>query len=117
MKERLMPKKLTYAIPAGARGSARKALRWKEEHGSEVDGMLAAGWTRANQLVNDRYLSRDTAKRVKSFFARHGANAETFDVDPALKDTPWKDNGYIAYLGWGGGSMEAVAKNWVFDDE
>lgn len=112
-----MAQKLTYAIPAGARASARKALRWKEEHGNEVDGMLAAGWTRAHQIVNDRFLSRDTARRVKSFFARHGANAETFNVDPKHADEPWKDNGYIAYLGWGGGSMASVAKNWVFDKE
>jgi hypothetical protein len=32
-------------------------------------------------------------------FGRHRKNAE---VDPQYKDEPWRDAGYVAWLGWGG---------------
>ena len=34
-------------------------------------------------------------------FKRHQKNA---DIDPKFKGTPWKDAGYVAWLGWGGTS-------------
>ena len=34
-------------------------------------------------------------------FNRHRKNAA---IDPKFKDTPWKDRGYVAWLGWGGTS-------------
>ena len=32
-------------------------------------------------------------------FNRHRKNSA---INPKYKDTPWKDNGYVAWLGWGG---------------
>jgi hypothetical protein len=103
------------SIPAGARSAARKVLRWKDEHANEINGMTAVGWTRANQLANDSTVSVETAKRIKSFFARHGADPATFAVDPKYKKTPWKDAGYVSYLGWGGGAMHRASQGWNFD--
>ena len=34
-------------------------------------------------------------------FNRHRKNAA---IDPKYKSTPWKDRGYVAWLGWGGTS-------------
>ena len=86
--------------PKSATNNAKKALRWKKEHGSEVKGMTAVGWARANQLSNRRNLSYETIARMAAF-NRHRKNAS---IDPKYKDTPWKDRGYIAWLGWGGTS-------------
>jgi hypothetical protein len=36
-----------------------------------------------------------------SAFKRHQKNAE---VSEEFKATPWKDRGYVAWLGWGGTS-------------
>lgn len=110
----------TYKAPASARNNARRVLRWKEKYGDEVKGMTAVGWRRANQLANNENLSRDTVARMAQF-ARHRKNAE---VDPKYKDTPWKDRGYVAWLGWGGTSgvnwakakMEALKKRQIDDD-
>jgi len=88
----------TYKAPEGARNAAKKALKWRDEHGDEVKAMTRVGWTRANQLANGENLSLDTVKRMAAF-ARHKKNST---VAPELKDTPWKDNGYVAWLGWGG---------------
>lgn len=87
-----------YKVPAGAKGNAKKVLKWKEEHGSEVKGMTKTGWARARQLANSEYIDRETVGRMAAF-ARHRKNAK---VDPKHKGEPWKDNGYVAWLGWGG---------------
>jgi hypothetical protein len=41
-------------------------------------------------------------------FARHRQNAE---VSAEFKDTPWKDKGYVAWLGWGGTTGIEWAQN------
>ena len=87
--------------PQSATNNAKKALRWKKEHGSEVKGMTAVGWTRANQLASRRKLSYETIARMAAF-NRHRKNSA---IDPKYKDTPWTASGYIAWLGWGGTSV------------
>lgn len=84
--------------PDAAKNQACKVLRWREEHGDEVKGMTRVGWTRANQLCKKENISESTIARMAAF-ARHRKNAE---VAPEFKDTPWKDKGYVAWLGWGG---------------
>jgi len=111
----------TFRPPASARNNARRVLRWKEKHGDEVKGMTQVGWTRANQLASGENLSRETVARM-SAFARHRKNAE---VAEEYKDTPWKDRGYVAWLGWGGSSginwanskMESLEKRQIDDDQ
>jgi len=89
----------TYKPPAGAAKNAQKALDWKEEHGDdEVTAMTRTGWTRASQLADREELSYDTVSRMAAF-ARHKKNAK---VSNDHKDEPWKDNGHVAWLGWGG---------------
>jgi len=84
--------------PEAAKNNACKVLRWRDEHGDEVKGMTRVGWTRANQLCSGENISEETIARMAAF-ARHRKNAE---VAPEFKDTPWKDKGYVAWLGWGG---------------
>lgn len=92
--------------PKSAQKAARKALKWKEKYGDEVKGGTRVGWTRANQLANGENLSVDTIKRMKAFFDRHQKNKK---IEPENKGEPWKDNGYVAWLIWGGDS----AYNWA----
>jgi hypothetical protein len=86
--------------PQSAVNNAKKVLKWREEHGNEVKGMTRVGWTRASQLARKAKLSRSTIARMASF-KRHQKNAA---IDPKFKSTPWKDKGYVAWLGWGGSS-------------
>ena len=87
--------------PQSASNNAKKALKWREEHGrDEVKGGTAIGWTRANQLAKKEKISRETIGRMASF-KRHEKNAK---VDEKYKSTPWKDKGYVAWLLWGGTS-------------
>lgn len=86
--------------PKAASENAKRVLRWRDEHGDEVKGMTTVGWRRANQLAKREKISRETIARMASF-KRHQKNA---DIDPKFKGTPWKDAGYVAWLGWGGTS-------------
>jgi len=89
-----------FKVPAGAKGNAQKVLNWKEKHGSEVKGMTSVGWARARQLASKSEIGLSTVRRMAAF-ARHRKNAA---VAPEFKETPWKDRGYVAWLGWGGTS-------------
>lgn len=84
--------------PKTAQENARKVLRWKDEKGEEVAGMTRTGWTRARQLARGEPLSWDTIGRIAAF-ERHRQNAE---IDPEHKGKPWRDAGYVAWMGWGG---------------
>lgn len=84
--------------PQAASDNAKKVLDWRDEHGDEVKGMTRVGWTRANQLANREPISLETIKRMAAFI-RHEKNAE---IAEEFKGTPWKDAGYVAWLGWGG---------------
>jgi hypothetical protein len=97
----------TYQPPKGAQGNARKVLRWRDEHGDAVKGMTRTGWTRASQLASGDPVSRETVGRMAAF-ARHRKNSE---VAEEYKDEPWRDAGYVAWLGWGGDS----GINWAAD--
>jgi hypothetical protein len=91
--------------PQTATDNAKKVLRWRDEHPDEIKGMTAIGWRRAGQLARREKLSRNTIARMASF-KRHQKNAE---IDPKFEGTPWKDAGYVAWLGWGG----TTGVNWA----
>lgn len=98
-----------FKVPAGAKGNARKVLAWKEEHGDAVKGMTATGWRRARQLANDETVTGQDLIDMAAWFARHGADPATKKVAEEYKDEPWRDAGYVSWLGWGGDS----AKTWA----
>ena len=85
--------------PKAASKNAKKAIEWKEKHGrDEVQGGTEVGWQRAHQLAKGEAVSRDVLGRM-SAFNRHRKNSK---ISAENKDTPWKDNGHVAWLIWGG---------------
>ena len=85
--------------PQEATDNACRVLEWIDKYGrDEVDGMTETGLARANQLCSREKLSEETIARMSSF-NRHRGNS---DISPEFKGTPWKDRGYVAWLGWGG---------------
>jgi rhodanese-related sulfurtransferase len=94
-----------YIPPKGAQRAGKKAIEWKEKYPDEVKAMTPTGWRRARQLANGDALSLDVVKRMARFY-RHKSNSK---VDPKYKSTPWKDRGYVAWLGWG----DDVGINWA----
>lgn len=90
----------TYSdYPAAAKANAKQAIEWKEKYGREVvKGGTEVGWARAHQLAKGESLSRDVVSRMAQF-NRHRKNSK---VASEFKDEPWRDNGYVAWLIWGG---------------
>lgn len=86
--------------PKAAQKAAQQVLRWRDEHGDEVQGMTEVGWRRASQIAKGEPISIDEIKEIAQF-ARHEKNSE---VNEEYKGEPWKDAGRVAWLGWGGDS-------------
>ena len=95
-----MAKQNSYSdYPKAASKNAQKAIDWKEKYGRDVvTAGTEVGWQRAHQLAKGEALSRDVVSRM-SRFNRHRKNSK---ISPEHKDEPWKDNGYVAWLIWGG---------------
>ena len=100
IKESVLNEEETYNdYPAAAKKNAQMAIDWKEKYGrDEVPAGTPVGWARAHQLAKGEKISADTVKRM-SAFNRHRKNSK---IAPEHKDEPWKDNGYVAWLIWGG---------------
>jgi len=78
--------------PQAATNNAKKAIKYKEENGSDCGTRI--GWTRARQLADRKPISRDTIARMASF-KRHQQN----------KDVPYSEGcGGIMWDAWGGAS-------------
>jgi hypothetical protein len=81
--------------PKAVADAAKKGL---DLHSEFNRGGTPVGWARARDLKNCRSFSKQTLKRMRSYFARHEVDkqAENFgnDDDPSA--------GYIAWLLWGG---------------
>lgn len=84
--------------PVAASNNAKKALEWREKYPNEVKAGTRIGWTRANQLANRQPISEETIGRMAAF-ERHRSNSR---IDADKKGKPWTDNGYVAWLIWGG---------------
>ena len=84
---------------------AKQAAKGLELREKFKRGGTEIGVARARDLKNQRELSIDTVKQMKSYFARH-------KVDKRAKNFGDDDNpsaGYIAWLLWGGDE----GRDWV----
>lgn len=101
-------KSMTFTdYPQEATNNAKKVLKWIEEKGrDEVQGMTKVGLARAKQIANRSPLTLKIVKDIAKF-ARHEKNS---GVSEENKGKPWKDNGRVAWLGWGGSPMINWAK-------
>ena len=96
--------------PQSATNNAKRVKNWIDKHGrDQVRGMTEVGLARMNQLIAREKLSLSTLKRTFSFLSRTKGGGYN-KINPDYRDTPWKDKGYVAYLGWGGDSMLSYAE-------
>jgi hypothetical protein len=93
--------------PQAAQDAAQAALDARADEGTEVNGMTAHGWARAEQLASGTELSPSdivgSSGAMAPWWSRH--KSHTIDGDSlagADTDNPWEDNSYTAGKGWGG---------------
>jgi len=98
-----------YKLPKKAVENAKLALYYKKKYPNEVKAMTPVGWARARQIASGKPLTPKTIKRIANF-NRHRKNAK---IEKEHKGKPWRDNGFIAWKGWGGTSGVNAAKKYV----
>jgi hypothetical protein len=87
--------------------NAEKAIEWSEEHEDEIDAFAddGEGLRRARQIAehneSGEALDIDYWTEINGFQSRHMAQGN-HELDSEFEGEPWKDNGYISHLAWGG---------------
>jgi hypothetical protein len=105
--------------PEGAAEEVRQALEWIDEYGrDEAEGATQEGIARGRQLL--RHVEENEpltgtneegtpyVVEIANWFARH---AEDRDIAEEYEGTPWRDNGYLSWLLWGGDPAESWASS------
>ncbi len=87
--------------PDSAKAAARKALRHREEKGSNCG--TPVGWTRASQIASGEKLSMETIKRTFSFLSR----AAEYNQGKFYDEDGKEICGSVMYAAWGGTSMRS----------
>jgi len=98
--------------PQTVADNAQRALDVRAEKPESQRGMTAVGIARARDLINRENLSKDTIRRMVSFFERH-------EIDKSGETWDDQGKGWQAWNGWGGdeGFAWARAKVEEFDRE
>jgi hypothetical protein len=91
--------------PESAQNNAQKVLDWRADDDKDVQGMTDTGWGTARTLASGDELSPEKVQQIAAWFARHGPEEAEVPEDT----DPWRDNGRVANLGWGGETM----RDWV----
>ena len=104
----------TFTPPQSVAEAARRALVWIAE-GKAGQGFTDTGRARAVQLANQRAVSEDTIKRMRSYFARH-------EVDKRAEGFNRGEDGYpsagrVAWDAWGGDPGQRWANSRRLPDE
>lgn len=94
------------------REAAAKGLAWREEYGR---GGTEVGVARARDIVNNRNLSIDTVKRMKSYFARHEVDKQGEGWNPGEPGYP--SAGKIAWYLWGSDAGRSWANKILQQEE
>ena len=85
---------------------ALKGLEWRREFNR---GGTEVGVARARDISNNKNLSLDTVKRMRSFFSRHEVDKEGKGFKPGEEGFP--SAGRIAWALWGGDAGKVWADN------
>ena len=88
---------MPYKPTSGMVEEAKRGLDWRSEFGR---GGTAVGIARARDISNGKNLSKDTVKRMFSFFSRHEVDKKAKGFRPGEDGFP--SNGRIAWALWGG---------------
>lgn len=105
-QEQLMSEKIFFSdYPKSAISNAKRAIKHKEENGSDCGTQV--GWIRARQIAQGKSFDESMIKRIYSFLSR----AKTYDQGKYTDDDGNEICGSIMYDAWGGDSMKTWAES------
>lgn len=88
---------IDFSPPEAVQKEAAKGLEWRKKYGR---GGTEVGVARARDLSNGKNISPETAKRMKSYFARHEVDKQAEGWSPGEEGYP--SAGRIAWALWSG---------------
>jgi len=103
-----------YTIPAGVIAAAKRAQKWVAD-GKAGSGFTDVGRARMAQLARGGKISKDTAKKMRAFFARHEKSSKGAQGFRANQDG-YPSPGRVAYDAWGGEAGERWVRGLNLDD-
>jgi hypothetical protein len=104
----------TYSVPAGVRSAAKRAQKWVAD-GKAGGGFTDVGRARMAQLARGGQISRDTAVKMRAFFARHSKSSKGAEGFRANQDG-YPSPGRVAWDAWGGDAGESWVNGLSLDD-
>ena len=104
VRESVVKEAETYSVPQGVSNAAKRALKWIAE-GKAGSGFTDVGRRRASQLAAGGSISRRTAARMKSYFARHNVDKKATGFNSGEEGYP--SPGRVAWDAWGGTAGQA----------
>lgn len=99
---------IDFTPPESVRNEAAKGLEWRAEYNR---GGTEVGVARARDLKNGKSISPSTAKRMKSFFARHEVDKQADGFSAGEDGYP--SAGRIAWALWGGDAGQSWSNKLV----
>ena len=96
---------MSYAPNKAMQDAAKRAIAYNESVAPSRQWGTRTGRVRAGQIARGEKLSMDVISRMYSFLSRHKQNYERY------VGADEKGKGYYAYLGWGGPSALAWARD------
>lgn len=99
---------IDFTPPKGVREEAARGLEWRKEYGR---GGTEVGVARARDLSNGRAISPETARKMRSYFARHEVDQKGAGWSPGEDGFP--SAGRIAWALWGGDPGRSFADKLV----
>lgn len=109
-------KDIDFKPPASVAAQARKGLELRRKQTGDKAGLtpeeassegIGSGVQRAVNLKNRDTLSPKVIRQMSGFFSRHEKNKS---ISAENRDEPWKDNGYVSWLLWGGDAGQKWVK-------
>lgn len=104
----------TYKLPAGVVSAAKRAQKWVAD-GEAGDGFTDVGRARMAQLAKGGTISRDTAVKMRAFFARHAKASKGAEGFRSGQDG-YPSPGRVAFDAWGGEAGESWVNGLALDD-
>lgn len=113
-RESIVKEADTYKVPEGVSNAAKRALKWIAE-GKAGSGFTDVGRRRASQLAAGGDISRRTAARMKSYFARHNVDKKATGFNSGQEGYP--SPGRVAWDAWGGTAGQAWVNRINLEDK
>lgn len=105
--KRFLEEEQTYKIPAGVSAAAKRAQKWVAD-GKAGSGFTDVGRARMAQLARGGTISKSTALKMRSFFARHEKSSKGAEGFRSGEEG-YPSAGRVAWDAWGGDA----GRSWV----